>query len=626
MKTRLFYLFAIVVFICGMDHQLYGQMPQTLSYQGMLSNVDGTSMTDQSLTLTFNLYDRESGGLSQWTETQRVQLEEGVFSVILGEVNPLDISFDQKLWMGVQIEDGNELSPRTKLSATAQSLTTLSVAPGAVVQSLNGIKDDVEIAAGDNVSLSQNGNKLTISASGGTAGGGGDITSVRAGEGLMGGGNQGDVRLSIAEGGITGDLIANNSINSAKIADESIQSEDIRNETLSGNKIASGQVVKSINGIKDNVEIVEGTNIDIRRDGNRIRISANDSGGSLPLEGSNGIEVATERNKKVIGLKTPLILKENIQNPLLDLENRGGTVLKASKGNSFVDLLSTEAGSAIYARNGGNSQIFLAGSDRAAEFERSPGIHVALCKDSEALFAYHSSHGTRASLATENAGVFGATPRGSPSYAGLFHGTVQIEGLGIVDGNLAVKGAVKGPTTFEGLGSGGVLINFNIERNWHLRQFGSGAGTALELASIGGGGNKNFLINTDGLVGIGTTAPRDKLHVAGAVMATAFNQSSSRRWKKDIQKIQGALDTVDKLQGVTYRWKEDDRADIGLIAEEVGAVIPEVVEFEDNGVDARSVDYGRLAPILIESIKELHAIAQRQQAEIDKLRSEINRP
>ena len=265
MKTQLIYLLALLVLLCMSNNRLYGQMPQTLNFQGVLANVDGAPMADQDMALTFNLYSQENGGLAQWTETQKVQLREGVFSVILGEVNPLDIPFDQKLWLGVQVGEGTELSPRSELSAAAQSLTAWSVAPGAAVQSINGIKDDIEIAAGENVSLSQNGNKLTISVPGGMAGGGGDITAVRAGEGLMGGGNQGEVRLSIAAGGIASDLLANNSVNSAKIADESIQNEDIQNETLSGNKIASGQVVKSINGIKDKVEIVEGNNVDIRK-------------------------------------------------------------------------------------------------------------------------------------------------------------------------------------------------------------------------------------------------------------------------------------------------------------------------------------------------------------------------
>ncbi|MBL9033086.1 MAG: hypothetical protein JNM80_15415 [Phycisphaerae bacterium] len=54
-----------------------------------------------------------------------------------------------------------------------------------------------------------------------------------------------------------------------------------------------------------------------------------------------------------------------------------------------------------------------------------------------------------------------------------------------------------------------------IERSWAFRQQGTGAATALKLQSIGGGGNKNFLIDTTGFVGIGTLSPQAKLDVAG---------------------------------------------------------------------------------------------------------------
>ena len=69
-------------------------------------------------------------------------------------------------------------------------------------------------------------------------------------------------------------------------------------------------------------------------------------------------------------------------------------------------------------------------------------------------------------------------------------------------------------------GDGATLLELSSERSWAFRQRGTDAGTALELVSIGGGGNKNFLISTDGRVGIGTTAPSHKLHVEGSIRVT----------------------------------------------------------------------------------------------------------
>ena len=58
-----------------------------------------------------------------------------------------------------------------------------------------------------------------------------------------------------------------------------------------------------------------------------------------------------------------------------------------------------------------------------------------------------------------------------------------------------------------------------------------------------------------------------------------------------------------------------------MIAEEVAKVIPEVVSFEDDGVTARAVDYGRLVAALIESAKEQRIIIQALQARIAALES-----
>jgi hypothetical protein len=71
-----------------------------------------------------------------------------------------------------------------------------------------------------------------------------------------------------------------------------------------------------------------------------------------------------------------------------------------------------------------------------------------------------------------------------------------------------------------------------------------------------------------------------------------------------------------QLRGVSFEWIEDGMQDIGLIAEEVGAVIPEVVEYEANGRDAVSVDYDKLVSVLIEAVKT-------QQQQLDEYREVV---
>ena len=93
----------------------------------------------------------------------------------------------------------------------------------------------------------------------------------------------------------------------------------------------------------------------------------------------------------------------------------------------------------------------------------------------------------------------------------------------------------------------------------------------------------------------------------GTITIEADDDKSSRRWKTDIVPLDGALGLVQQLRGVRYRWTETGTPDLGLIAEEVGAVVPEVVTYAPNGVDAETVNYARLVTLLVEAVKEQQA-------------------
>jgi|GEM_PF-1589310 len=129
-------------------------------------------------------------------------------------------------------------------------------------------------------------------------------------------------------------------------------------------------------------------------------------------------------------------------------------------------------------------------------------------------------------------------------------------------------------------------------------------------------------IQSDGNVGIGTTSPGNLLTIqqtsATDPIADAWTTYSSRRWKENIVPIDDPLLKVQQLQGVYFDWKADGKHDLGFIAEDVGQVLPEVVAYEENGVDAKSVDYARITALLVEAMKE-------QQKQIEELKKEIEK-
>jgi hypothetical protein len=97
---------------------------------------------------------------------------------------------------------------------------------------------------------------------------------------------------------------------------------------------------------------------------------------------------------------------------------------------------------------------------------------------------------------------------------------------------------------------------------------------------------------------------------AGSVTATSGGllQGSDVRLKTDIHPLQGSLDRVLRMRGVTYRWNKDsgfdgEREQVGVIAQEMLEVQPLVVS--QMGVrNYLAVDYGKMVPDLIEAIKE----------------------
>jgi IMP dehydrogenase/GMP reductase len=108
--------------------------------------------------------------------------------------------------------------------------------------------------------------------------------------------------------------------------------------------------------------------------------------------------------------------------------------------------------------------------------------------------------------------------------------------------------------------------------------------------------------------------------------ANGTTYASDGRFKKNIEPLQESLEKVLQLQGVSYEMKTAEFPNqyfnagqqVGLIAQEVEKIVPEVVSENPDGYKA--IDYSKLVPLLIESIKAQQAMLLKQQAEIDALK------
>ena len=151
--------------------------------------------------------------------------------------------------------------------------------------------------------------------------------------------------------------------------------------------------------------------------------------------------------------------------------------------------------------------------------------------------------------------------------------------------------------------------------------------TAIGFQAYVDQSNALVLGNNSVNVGIRTATPSHVFTIgrgAGVAIADGWTTYSSRRWKTNIQPLYGALEKVAQLRGVSYDRTDSGKHEVGVIAEEVGAVIPELVTWDANGKDAQGVDYSRLTAVLIEATKEQQSLIQKQQTQIEAQQTQIS--
>lgn len=210
--------------------------PQLISHQGYLTSAIGVPLTG-SHSLTFGIYDVVSGGSPLWTETHgSVEVNQGLYSVLLGSVTPLSASVfsGANRYLGITVDSDPQLSPRRQIAASAYALRS-------------DVANNSDSLGGHQASYFLNWSNLTGIPAGFADGvdnvGSGDITGITAGEGLMGGGSSGEIQLDLDTAGVASKHILNGTIlnedisASAAIAINKISGTAVN---LSGAQIISG--------------------------------------------------------------------------------------------------------------------------------------------------------------------------------------------------------------------------------------------------------------------------------------------------------------------------------------------------------------------------------------------------
>ncbi len=100
----------------------WGQVPEKMNYQVMLTNDSDEPLADQAVTLVFRIYNSDIGGVMLWNETHPTATNSiGVVSVVLGETTPLGEYFNLPLWLEIEV-DSETLTPRRELVSAPYAL------------------------------------------------------------------------------------------------------------------------------------------------------------------------------------------------------------------------------------------------------------------------------------------------------------------------------------------------------------------------------------------------------------------------------------------------------------------------------------------------------------------------
>jgi trimeric autotransporter adhesin len=142
----------------------------------------------------------------------------------------------------------------------------------------------------------------------------------------------------------------------------------------------------------------------------------------------------------------------------------------------------------------------------------------------------------------------------------------------------------------------------------------TGAGSVGNRYGIyqAGTGDKNYFA---GNIGIGTTNPTERLYVNGNVWVTGnWLGPSDARLKQAIKPLNYGLSEVLRLRPVSFEWKDrnDGKLNLGLIAQEVAPVIPEIVEKSKDEAGTMGMNYSALIPVLIKAVQEQQSVIQTQ--------------
>ena len=130
MRRFAFMVWAIFGFlICWLAASVQGELPGLINYQGKLTDELGNPLNWEG-EMIFALYTEAAGGGAFWSESQYVQITDGIFNILLGSVTPLEadcFTVHPESYLGVKVGNNPEMAPRQRIAAVAYALKSSGI-------------------------------------------------------------------------------------------------------------------------------------------------------------------------------------------------------------------------------------------------------------------------------------------------------------------------------------------------------------------------------------------------------------------------------------------------------------------------------------------------------------------
>ncbi len=630
--SRIAFVFAVALFALSAGPVL--AQTTEFTYQGKLS--DGGAPADGSYDFEFRLFDVETNGAPLGTQQRlNVTVTGGIFNVRLD----FNMNFTgQPRWLEIAVKSAGAPDPFTTLNPRQpvtsapygiRSLTAGSADASADAAKLGGIDANQYVVTND-ARLSDERPPTA-----------GSTHYIQNGTAPQAASN-----FNITGNGVVGG-----------------------NLSVAGTFSAPGQLVKSINGLKDNVTLAAGSNITITPLGNTLTIASTGGGGGSVNAILNQTSQQSSASFNIDGTG-----RANIFNAATHYQIGGNRVLSVAAGNTYAGINvggnTTGNNNSFFGRDAGRSNTTASGNSffgRSAGYDNTTGsINSFFGIDAgrfnttgfaNAFFGaaagYDNTTGSFNSFVGNLAGGNNTTGGGN-SFFGSNAGLVNTVGSGnAFFGSTAGQSNTTGNlNSFFGPAAGN--SNTTGENNVFVgRQAGNMNTTGNRNTAVGAGANvgaadlthataigAGAIVNASNTVQLGRGNGNDDVRVPGRLVLltlgsagsahlcrNAANQlaacSSSLRYKTNIAPFRPGLNLVERLRPITFTWRDGSARDLGLGAEDVARVEPLLVTYNPEG-RIEGVKYDRVAVVLLNAVREQQEQLQQQQQQIDEQQNIID--